>query len=56
MYTKTNLYLTVHLKAELTSNNMLTNVTKNQENRQLLRFTCFIIHVGPLCMEVADHA
>lgn len=30
----------------LVQDNMLTNVTNKLENRQLFKFTCFIIHVG----------
>ena len=38
---------------ELTTNNMLTNVTNNRKTlktKQLFKFTCFIIYVGPYCI------
>ena len=40
-------YLTATLKLEQTQNNMLKNVTKSSNKAQLLKFTCFSIHVGP---------
>ena len=45
-----NLYLTVLKIPEQASNKMLTFVTKRINIRQLLGFTCFIIHVESLCI------
>ena len=43
-------FLLVIQKPELIINNMLTNVTKKIKIEQLLRFTCFYIHVGSDCV------
>ena len=43
---KKGLYLIVSPAIGLVQDNMLTNVTNKLENRQLFKFTCFIIHVG----------
>ncbi len=45
MFTKQGLFLIVHKLPGEASNNMLTNVTKSLKIRQLIGFTCFIIHV-----------
>ena len=40
-------YIKCYVKLKgLVQNNMLTNVTNKLKNRQLFKFTCFIIHVG----------
>ena len=50
MYIPKNLSSIVQIIPELISNKMLTNVTNKLNIRQLLEFTCFIIHVGSLCI------
>ena len=36
--------------------NMLRNVTNTEQNRQLLKITCFIIYVGLNCIGVEAYA
>ena len=43
-------FLPVIQNPELIINNMLTNVTKKIKIEQLLRFTCFYIHVDSDCV------
>ncbi len=45
-----DLFLTVPTIPEQALNKMLTFVTKRANIRQLLEFTCFIIHVESLCI------
>ena len=48
MFIKQNLYSAVRTNPELITNNMLKNVTKNNQIAQLLTFRRFIIHVDSL--------
>lgn len=56
MFIKTGLFLIVRNQSEEAINNMLTNVTKKHIKRQLMGFTCFIIHVDSKCMGDCNHA
>lgn len=56
MFIKTGLYLIVRNQSEEAINNMLTNVTNTYKIKQLLGFTCFIIHVDSKCMGDCNHA
>ncbi len=40
----------------LTFKKLLTNVTKHVKNRQLSELTCFIIHVGSICIGEKTYA
>lgn len=50
MFTKQDLFLTAHILPGVVLNNMLTNVTKGLNIKQLFGFTCFIIHVDSACI------
>ena len=50
MFIQRSLSLIIQNIPEQALNKMLTFVTKKLNIRQLLTFTCFIIHVGSLCI------
>ena len=50
---KNDFFLTAIKVLELAISNMLKFVTKKSKIRQLLEFTCFIIHVASDCIGVA---
>lgn len=56
MYIKTDLFFTVRKLQGEALNSMLTNVTKRLEIQQLIRFTCFIIHVDSNCVGELTYA